>query len=253
MVELSVVLPAHNEQATIEQVVYEVHDVLDQSGVASEIIVVNDGSVDRTGQILHALAKTISMVRLIEHHPGRGYGGALRAGFDEALGKWIAFFPTDGQFVFSEVSQLAELTDRADIISGYRIDRQDPAIRRMNAFGWNLAVRTLFGYLCRDIDCGFKLFRREILDHVQLVSDGAMIDTELLAGAKAYGYVIAELPVTHLSRQAGEATGAAPQVILTAFRDLVRFRIRLSREARRMEAVSGRDAGHPLRFGRDLS
>ena len=75
MVELSVVLPAHNEQATIEQVVYEVHDVLDQSGVASEIIVVNDGSVDRTGQILHALAKTISMVRLIEHHSGRGYGG----------------------------------------------------------------------------------------------------------------------------------------------------------------------------------
>jgi hypothetical protein len=97
-------------------------------------------------------------------------------------------------------------------------------------------VRCLFGYLCRDVDCGFKLFWRGILDQVELDSDGAMIDTELLAGAVARGYRIAEVPVTHLPRRAGEATGAHISVIARAFRDLVRFRARLSRELR-AEAV----------------
>jgi hypothetical protein len=95
-----------------------------------------------------------------------------------------------------------------------------------------MLVRLLFGYLCRDIDCGFKLFRREVLSRVHIVSDGAMIDTEFLAGAKARGYRITDVPVTHLPRMAGEATGANVRVILRAFRDLLRFRIRLSEELR---------------------
>jgi hypothetical protein len=93
-------------------------------------------------------------------------------------------------------------------------------------------VRVLFGYLCRDIDCGFKLFRREVLDHVNVISNGAMIDTEFLAGAKARGFRIAEAEVTHLPRVAGHPTGANVRVILKAFRDLARFRLRLSRELR---------------------
>jgi hypothetical protein len=120
--------------------------------------------------------------------------------------------------------------EEADIVSGYRANRQDNFVRKLNAWGWNMVVRILFGYLCRDIDCGFKLFRREILDHINVISDGAMIDTELLAGAKARGYRIAEVPVTHLPRVAGEATGANLGVIIKAFRDLVRFRLRLNRE-----------------------
>jgi hypothetical protein len=95
-----------------------------------------------------------------------------------------------------------------------------------------MVVRLFFGYLCRDIDCGFKLFRREILNEINIVSDGAMIDTELLAKAKAHGFRIAEAPLTHLPREAGEATGANLPVILKAFRDLIRFRLRLSRELR---------------------
>ena len=147
-----------------------------------------------------------------------------------ATGNWIAFFPTDRQFVFAELACLLEATARADIVCGYRAARRDNVARRLNALGWNLLVRMCFSFLCRDIDCGFKLFRREILQAVRLDSDGAMIDTELLAGALARGYQIAEVPVTHLARPAGEATGANPVVIAGAFRDLVRFRRRLSRE-----------------------
>jgi glycosyltransferase involved in cell wall biosynthesis len=198
--------------------------------MAYEIILIDDGSADRTGEIGRELAERIPHFRLVEHHPNRGYGGALKAGFAAARMDLVAFFPSDGQFLFQEIDRLLERIPEADIVCGYRADRQDSPIRKLNAFGWNTVVRLLFGYLCRDIDCGFKLFRREMLDRVHLVSDGAMIDTELLAGARARGMRIDEVPVTHLPRTKGEATGANLQVIVKAFRDLVHFRVRLSRE-----------------------
>ncbi len=232
MNSLSIVLPAYNEEQNVARTVEHVSAVAQDLGLDYEIILVNDGSADRTGEIGRQLEQRIPNFRLVEHYPNRGYGGALKAGFAAASKDLIAFFPADGQFDFNEIRLLLDRLDGADIVSGYRSRRRDPLIRKLNALGWNTLVRLLFGYLCRDIDCGFKLFRREILDHVHIESDGAMIDTEFLAGAKARGYRIAEVPVTHLPRTAGEATGANPKVILKAFRDLVRFRRRLSRELR---------------------
>lgn len=234
--ELSVVLPAHNEEATVAKVVEEVHRTLADWEMEAEIILVDDGSTDRTGEIAQALAARIPSLRVVQHAPGRGYGGALKAGFAAARGEWIVFYPTDKQFIFSELEMLLARAGEADIVTGYRANRHDNVLRRLNALGWNSVVRFLFGYLCRDVDCGFKLFWRGILDQVELDSDGAMIDTELLAGAVARGYRIAEVPVTHLPRRAGEATGAHISVIARAFRDLVRFRARLSRKLR-AEAV----------------
>ena len=233
MSSLSVVLPAYNEEANVESAVEGVSSVAQQLGMDYEIILVNDGSADRTGEIARELMQRIPNFRLVEHYPNRGYGGALRAGFAAAMGDLIAFVPADNQFDFREISRLLERLDEADIVSGYRAERQDTFIRKLNGFGWNTLVRLLFGYLCRDIDCGFKLFRREVLERVTIVSDGAMIDTEFLAGARARGFRIAEVPVTHLPRVAGEATGANLKVIAKAFRDLVRFRQRLSRELRK--------------------
>jgi glycosyltransferase involved in cell wall biosynthesis len=230
--DLTVVLPAHNEAATVADVVQEVHHTLAEWDVRSEIIVVDDGSTDGTGEIARALLPSVPSLRVLQHAPNRGYGGALKAGFAVARGEWIAFYPTDGQFVFREIGLLLARVDEADIVTGYRVARRDNALRRLNALGWNLLVRGLFGYLCRDIDCGFKLFWRGILDQLELVSDGAVMDTELLAGAAARRFKIAEVPVTHRPRQAGRATGARPRVILRAFRDLIRYRIRLDRELR---------------------
>lgn len=232
MPELSVFLPAYNEEANVAQAVERVSAVAAQLGIEYEIIVVNDGSRDRTGDIVREMLPRVPHLRLEEHYPNRGYGGALKAGFAAAKGEWIAFVPADNQFDFSEIGRFLALRNQADIICGYRAKRQDNFIRRLNAFGWNTLVRLLFGYLCRDIDCGFKLVHRRVLEQVHLVSNGAMIDTELLAGARARGFRIAEVPVTHLPRLHGAATGANPRVILRAFRDLVRFRRRLSRELR---------------------
>ena len=232
MLSLSIVLPAYNEEKNVASAVGAVSSVAQELDADYEIILVNDGSADRTGEIGRQLAQRIPDFRLVEHHPNRGYGGALKAGFEAASKDLIVFFPADNQFDFSQVSLLLDKINQADIVSGYRANRRDPWIRRMNALGWNSVVRLLFGYLCRDIDCGFKLFRREILDHVNIESDGAMVDTEFLAGAKARGYRIAEVPVTHLPRTAGEATGANIKVIIKAFRDLAQFRLRLTRELR---------------------
>jgi glycosyltransferase involved in cell wall biosynthesis len=237
MYSLSIVLPAYNEEENAAAAVEAVSEVAqelqarDQIG-DYEIILVNDGSKDNTGQVARELERRIPHFRLVEHYPNRGYGGALKAGFEAATHDLIAFVPADNQFVFGEIDGFLAKIDEADIVCGYRHDRQDTAIRRFNAFGWNSLVRILFGYLCRDIDCGFKLFRREVLDRVHVESDGAMIDTEFLAGARARGLRIAEVPVTHLPRTAGEATGANLSVIVKAFRDLFRFRLRLTREMR---------------------
>ncbi len=232
MSSLSIVLPAYNEEKNAENAVKEVSAVAQGLGMDYEIILVNDGSADRTGEIGRELEQRIPNFRLVEHYPNRGYGGALKAGFAAATKELIAVTPADKQFDYSEIIRLLERLDEADIVSGFRADRRDPFIRKFNAFGWNSVVRLLFGRLCRDIDCGFKLFRREILEHVHIESDGAMIDTEFLAGAKARGYRIVDVPVTHLPRVAGESTGANIKVIVKAFRDLVRFRQRLSRELR---------------------
>ncbi len=234
MLSLSVVLPAYNEEENVEAAVEHVSDVAQTLDREYEIILVNDGSSDRTGEVGHELAERVPNFRLVEHYPNRGYGGALKAGFEAATKDLIAFYPADAQFDFAEVVRLLEALEQedADVVCGYRFDRQDNLIRKLNALGWNSVVRILFGRLCRDIDCGFKLFRRDILNHVHIVSDGAMIDTEFLAGAKARGFRIAEAPLTHLPREAGEATGANLAVIAKAFRDLVRFRIRLTQELR---------------------
>ena len=232
MSSLSIVLPAYNEEANVESAIERVSAVAQQLGMDYEIILVNDGSADRTGEIARELMQRVPNFQLVEHYPNRGYGGSLKAGFAAATKDLITFAPADNQFDFSEITRLLERLDEADIVSGYRVERQDHFIRKLNAFGWNMLVRLLFGYLCRDIDCGFKLFRHEILEHVTIVSDGAMIDTEFLAGARVRGFRIAEVPVTHLPRVAGEATGANLKVVVKAFCDLARFRQRLSRELR---------------------
>ncbi len=223
-------MPAYNEEPNVAAALERVSSVLKSLDLDYEIILVNDGSRDRTGEIAKGLVGKLPRLEVIEHYPNRGYGGALKAGFAKATKEWIAFIPSDNQFDFAEIRQLLARTANADIVSGYRASRRDPLIRKLNGLGWNSVVRLLFGYLARDIDCGFKVFRRDILNHITLDSNGAMIDTELLAGAKLRGYRIDEVPVTHLPRLAGNPTGANVRVIVRAFRDLFRFRMRLSRE-----------------------
>jgi len=229
---LSVVIPAYNEEANIASCLEKVDKVLKNLKLDSEIIVVNDGSKDKTGAIAKSFIKKIKHLRVVENNPNRGYGGSLKAGFAAATKEFIAFTPADNQFDFSEVTKLIEVQKNtgADIVSGIRVHDSDPFHRKVNRWGWNTIVRALFGFLASDIDCGFKLFKRDVLDKVTLSSDGALVDTQLFAGALARGMKVAEIPVTHLPRTAGKSTGANLKVIIKAFRDLFVFWWQLRQE-----------------------
>lgn len=227
---ISAVLPAYNEEENIERAVRDTAAVLDELGCDYEIIVVDDGSKDNTSEVVRGLQSEFPRLRLEVHPVNRGYGGALRTGFAAATKELIFLNASDNQFDPREVTKLLPLIEDADFVNPYRANRQDPLHRRLNAAGWNGLMRLLFGYVARDIDCGFKLFRRSVLDHVNLTTDTAFLDTELLVGAKARGLRIVEAPVTHLPRTAGTQTGANIRVVLRAFLALFQYRLRLSRE-----------------------
>ena len=239
MPSLAIVVPAYNEAANVVPAIEEISKVAQTLNLDYEIILVNDGSRDATGELARTqLAPRIPYFRLVEHFPNRGYGGALKAGFAAATQDLIAFTAADQQFDFKEITRLLDkLTPDLALVSGWRVNRQDPLIRRLNGLGWNLVVAILFGRSIHDIDCGFKLFRREALSHIHLESNGAMIDTELLAELRARGYQMTDVPVTHLPRLAGRPTGANLKVIVRAFRDLFKFRLRLWRELRDEQAA----------------
>jgi len=227
---ISAVLPAYNEEENIAKAVRDTIAALAQVSNDYEVIVVDDGSRDQTAKVVQELMPEFPQLRLVQHTVNRGYGGALRSGFEAATKELIFLAPADNQFDPQEITKLLPLIQDADIVNPYRAQRQDPMHRQLNALGWNWLMHLFFGYVARDIDCGFKLLRRDVVKQVTLTSNGAMLDTELLVGAKKRGFRIVETSVTHLPRTAGSQTGAKISVILRAFRDLFIFWWRLKRE-----------------------
>lgn len=229
---LSIVIPAYNEQDNVAKCLTDVYAVVTKLKLDAEIILVNDGSTDRTEKVAKKLLPKIPILKIVTNLPNRGYGGSLKAGFAKATRELIAFFPADNQFDFSEVEKLLRKQEEtgSDIVSGVRTVRQDSWHRLLVAWAWNTGLRALFGYLASDIDCGFKLFRREILSHVHLSSDSALIDTQLLAGARARGLPVAEVSLTHFPRTAGSSTGGNLRVWVKAWWALLKFWWELRRE-----------------------
>ncbi|MFI5272671.1 MAG: glycosyltransferase family 2 protein [Ktedonobacterales bacterium] len=227
---LSIVLPAYNEEAVIAQTVRTCAEVLAGFAPDYEIVIVDDGSRDATGEIADALAAENPRVRVVHNRPNRGYGGALVAGFDAASKELAFFMDSDGQFDIRDIAQLLELRERGNrVVLGYRKHRNDPPIRLLNAWGWNLLVSLLFGLRVRDVDCAFKLFDTELVRLCDIHAAGAMVNTELLVKLKKLGVPFVEVPVHHYPRQHGSATGANLKVIVHAFRELLRLHGKIRR------------------------
>jgi len=195
-----------------------------------EVIVVNDGSRDRTREMVEALSASDPHVRCVSHPQNRGYGEALRTGFSSSVKDLIFFTDGDKQFDVNEVERFIPAIQDADLVIGYRRPRRDPLLRLFYAVGWKLLVTALFGYAARDIDCAFKLFRREVWETVHVNSGGATFSAEFLVKARRKGYRVKELRVTHYPRTAGRPTGGNPRVIIRAFRDLIWLRAHLNDE-----------------------
>jgi glycosyltransferase involved in cell wall biosynthesis len=227
---LSFFFPALNEEDHVAAVVKEALEVLPRFADDLEVTVVDDGSSDRTGAIADELAARDSRVRVIHHPSRRGYGGAVRSGLVAATKPWIFYTDGDRQFSLEDIARLIAASEGADAVVGYREKRADPARRLFVAWVYNHLIRLLFGGAWRDVDCAFKLFRREVFVRVPLAgvrSNGAFFSPELLITLRRAGVRVRQVGVRHFPRTAGEPKGAPPKVIIRAIRDLLRLRGRL--------------------------
>jgi glycosyltransferase involved in cell wall biosynthesis len=229
---LSAFFPAYNEEGNVEKMCSSLKAILPQVAEDYEIIIMNDGSKDRTKEIADRLAQEDNRIRAVHHEKNLGYGAAIRSGIKACRKEYLFFTDGDSQFDVSQLSQFVPLISNHDGVIGYRLNRRDPWVRRLNAWAWNRLVRLLFGLKMRDIDCAFKLFDRKVFEGMELESSGAMISTEMLVKIKDRGFRLRETGVLHSPRLTGRQTGANPRVILRAFKELFRFYMKF-REAKK--------------------
>lgn len=217
---LSIVLPAHNEELIIEQTVSSILAFVPEVADAFEVIVVDDGSTDATAAILDGMAARDARVVVVKHPKNLGYGAALRSGFARARHGHVFYTDSDGQFDIRELPLLLPHVHDVDIVTGYRRERQDPTNRKVNAGIIRIFNRVVLGLKLRDVDCAFKVYKREVLDSIDLLCDGILIDTEIFYKAKRQGYTLKEVPVSHFPRAGGAATGNRPDVLVRVVREL---------------------------------
>ena len=220
---LSVFFPAYNEEANIVETIEKAFKIIPSFAEQFEIIAVNDGSNDKTAQYLSELSGKYPNLKVITHPKNRGYGAALKSGFLNTKYEYVFFTDSDGQFKLEELENFIPLIQDCDIVAGFRIKRNDPWHRIINAKAYNLLVRMLFGLKINDIDCAFKLIRKKVLDLITLKSESQFVSAEFLIKSKKKGFIIKQLGANHYPREKGTPTGNNPLVIVRSFAELFKL------------------------------
>lgn len=224
-ISLSVVLPAHNEEENITNTVSDCISYLASNFPEYEIVVVNDGSRDRTREMVEELSRQNPAVVLVNHEVNKGYGSALRSGFDKASMDYVFFMDSDGQFDITDLDRLMPHIGGKNVVIGYRENRADSFVRSLNAWMYGLYIRFMFGLAVKDMDCAFKIFPTEAYHKVRPIkAGGALFSAEFLIKLKRTGYMFKEVPVRHFPRKFGSQSGANLKVILRMFRESWKLR-----------------------------
>lgn len=202
---LSIVAPAYNEEANIETVVHYWQKVLSENKLQGEIVITNDGSSDRTGDILKELKKEYPNLRVVSFKKNGGYGRALSSSIAHAKGQYILTTDSDGQFDVAEYKLLLEKLEKSgyDFITGFRIKKADSFVRVLADRMLNKIVRLFFGTRLTDTNCALKLFKREALQSISIDAKGFPTPTELVLKLEALGYLTTEVGITHQEREGG--------------------------------------------------
>lgn len=221
---LSIFLPAYNEAENIKKTITVllgvVGDIKDL-----ELVVVDDGSSDSTPAIVRQMANADSRIRLVRHRKNMGYGGAIATGLRASKKDWIFFADSDGQFNYRQIKKFINSSEGYDMVIGYRSKRADPLVRIINSTIYNLAVKAIYRFRVRDVNCAFKLMSRDVYQGIKPIgSKGALVSAEILIKAKRKKYRILELPVKHLPRKKGVQTGANLGVIFRSFKEIIKLR-----------------------------
>jgi glycosyltransferase involved in cell wall biosynthesis len=220
---LSVVLPAYNEEENILPIVERALEVLPDLTPDFEVLLVDDGSTDRTAAVATELVhEHYPRVRLLRHTRNIGYGAAIRTGFEHASHELVFYSDSDRQFDLAELEYFLPLAADHDVVIGFRVYRYDSVLRSMLSWTYNRIVRVLFRVRVRDVDCAFKLFRREVLDKITIECENFFVDTELVAKARKWNFRIVEKGVRHYPRVAGETT-VQPSDIPRTLREIARM------------------------------
>jgi glycosyltransferase involved in cell wall biosynthesis len=222
---VAILLPCFNEIGNVSTAVAEARLAAASAANDYEIIVVDDGSLDGTGEVARSLAAKDPRVRVLVHERNRGYGAALRTGIAAARMPWVLLTDADLQFDLMQLAHVTQLTTAYDLILGRRTPRRDPLYRRAYGHTWNWLVRRALELPVRDVDCAFKLARTELLQSLELRSTGAMISPELVARSLARGARLVEVDVAHRPRLSGAQSGASPRVIIRALNELRSLRL----------------------------
>lgn len=218
---ISFFYPMYNEEKNVKKAIERAEKVLEEVASDYELIIVDDGSKDRTFEIAMNEAKRNPKIHPIKHEKNKGYGGALQTGFSASKMELVFFTDGDNQFNPDEIKLLLPHIEEYDFVIGYRIDRKDPLLRKLFGKGWTLVTRILLGVKVRDIDCAFKLFKRDIVKDIKITAHGAAINPEIMFKLIRKGYRFKEIGVHHFPRKEGEQTGANIKVILRAFREIL--------------------------------
>jgi glycosyltransferase involved in cell wall biosynthesis len=226
---LSVFFPAYNDAPSLPGLVGKTFAVLEAHVADYEVIVVNDGSWDQTGEVLEELRqKYAPHMRVVTHEKNRGYGGALRSGFDAATKAWVFYTDGDGQYDPSDLPRLLELV-RADtgLVNGYKLERHDPAHRIWIGSAYNAFARVLFRIRIRDIDCDYRLIRRDLLERIHLTSTSGTICVELVRKLELTGCGVVETGVHHYPRLHGRSQFFRVKSLLKTLVELLRLWVRV--------------------------
>jgi glycosyltransferase involved in cell wall biosynthesis len=217
---LSVVVPCFNEGGNIARVVVQAAEVGRQHALELEIIVVDDGSRDDTAQVLSSLKQVVPELQTVTHPHNRGYGAAVRSGFDRARMDYVFLTDGDGQFDLEELPVAIRLLNDHDLVVGYRAQRRDGWWRRFCGRSWTVLLNWVLSLRVRDANCAFKLLPQSLLCSGDFRSEGALISAELVAAARRLELRIGECAVSHYPRRIGRQSGASIRVIATAFIEL---------------------------------
>ena len=224
-ISVSMCLPAFNEEDNIKKAIDDSIPVLNAISDDWEIVVVDDGSEDGTNKITKEIIELNKRVRLVQHDKNRGYGQALITSFAACRKKWIWLSAADNQFSPDEILKMAPFIKDYDVVVGFRYNRADPPYRRLYAKLYNGLIKSVLGLKIKDINCGFKLIKRDVFEKFSLESTGALIDTEFLYKCKKNGITLKEVAVEHKSREFGSQTGGNFMVVIRMFMELLRLRM----------------------------
>jgi len=234
-ISVTAFFPAYYDEGNIGKVVRKAVQVLEELRLKDyEVIVIEDGSPDKTGEVADELAAEFEKVRVIHHEKNMGYGATLRDGFVNAKMDYVFYSDGDNQFDLDELKKFVALIPFTDIVVGYTKTKQYSLWRKFTSLSYNYVLKMLFGIRYWDIDCAFKIFKTDLFKKIQIESIDAFIDAEIMLKAKLLGYTSTELGVKHLPRVDGISTGARPSVILRTIKEIIAFKKKYGEELKKV-------------------